>query len=378
MACPSSMASERKPPELTPSTTFDNISAYEGDDYGRSFALVAGVAQYPQLGDLPAAQVDLDALVVHLRDEESFDEIVLLRDDDVSLANLEYFLQGYFPNRARQFGKSRFIFAYSGHGWIDQDGDSYLVRSNASSFNDLEHLINLRIVKTLVDEVVQAAYHSLVLLNSCHSGAFLLRTFGNDMSALPIHPGAHAITGGGTTEPTWVSTTRPNPGSVFFEKVFSGLSGEADVLPLGGDGIITAYELAAYVRSEVSRATDQVQNPQLGDISRGGSRGSFFFLSPDRFREAVVSGRVAEEVTRSFGFVAATETAAEVDEILVDSRRSVWRWTLFGGLAAAAATGVWRWLRKGVCQPRPRRCRRFRIAAMRFDSHSYLTRLMRR
>ena len=26
MACPSSMASERKPPELTPSTTFDNIS----------------------------------------------------------------------------------------------------------------------------------------------------------------------------------------------------------------------------------------------------------------------------------------------------------------------------------------------------------------
>ena len=27
MACPSSMASERKPPELTPSTTFDNISA---------------------------------------------------------------------------------------------------------------------------------------------------------------------------------------------------------------------------------------------------------------------------------------------------------------------------------------------------------------
>ena len=28
MACPSSMASERKPPELTPSTTFDNISLF--------------------------------------------------------------------------------------------------------------------------------------------------------------------------------------------------------------------------------------------------------------------------------------------------------------------------------------------------------------
>ena len=30
MACPSSMASERKPPELTPSTTFDNISSGTG------------------------------------------------------------------------------------------------------------------------------------------------------------------------------------------------------------------------------------------------------------------------------------------------------------------------------------------------------------
>ena len=30
MACPSSMASERKPPELTPSTTFDNISSAVG------------------------------------------------------------------------------------------------------------------------------------------------------------------------------------------------------------------------------------------------------------------------------------------------------------------------------------------------------------
>ena len=33
MACPSSMASERKPPELTPSTTFDNISWDDGNPY---------------------------------------------------------------------------------------------------------------------------------------------------------------------------------------------------------------------------------------------------------------------------------------------------------------------------------------------------------
>ncbi len=33
MACPSSMASERKPPELTPSTTFDNISRYKTTDF---------------------------------------------------------------------------------------------------------------------------------------------------------------------------------------------------------------------------------------------------------------------------------------------------------------------------------------------------------
>ena len=43
MACPSSMASERKPPELTPSTTFDNIS--RGDSERRS-GVSASTAQW--------------------------------------------------------------------------------------------------------------------------------------------------------------------------------------------------------------------------------------------------------------------------------------------------------------------------------------------
>ena len=42
MACPSSMASDRKPPELTPSTTFDNISFTSC----RSQAVGAGMATY--------------------------------------------------------------------------------------------------------------------------------------------------------------------------------------------------------------------------------------------------------------------------------------------------------------------------------------------
>ena len=44
MACPSSMASERKPPELTPSTTFDNISALSlhGRCHSLSHLLVEG------------------------------------------------------------------------------------------------------------------------------------------------------------------------------------------------------------------------------------------------------------------------------------------------------------------------------------------------
>jgi hypothetical protein len=260
-----------------------NLVGMTKEDVGRSFALVAGVSHYPRLPagsrELSPAQADRDELVDYLQKEEFFDEVVVLWDDDMNLDNLSYFLQDYFSHRVAKFPKSRFLFAYSGHGFLSGD-DSYLLRSSAISFEDKGSAIDLRQLRSLVDEVVRSGYQVLVLLNSCYAGAFLTNTsFGGRY--LPKHPGAHAITAGAANERTW-SDSRIGPGSVFFETLLAGLGGAADRIPDGGDGIITATELYAYLRQEVQISTDQRQCPQLGDLSAKQSEGEFFFLNRAR------------------------------------------------------------------------------------------------
>src|SRR5438067_3381175 len=70
---------------------------------GRSFALIVGVTQYPNFPEsersLPPAAVDIAKLQTYLRQQEFFDEIVVLKDGDVTLANLSYFLEDYFPEQ---------------------------------------------------------------------------------------------------------------------------------------------------------------------------------------------------------------------------------------------------------------------------------------
>jgi lysozyme len=244
------------------------------NDVGRSFALIAGVSRYPNMSltnqELQAAAEDIKKLQDYLTAYEFFDEIVVLKEGDVTTENLEFFLQTYFPSRLRKFPKSRFLLAYSGHG-MTEGSSGYLLKNTAQSLSDKANSINLGVVRVFVDEVVKSGHHVLVLLNACYSGAFLRRSFGKPARLIPRNPGAHAITAGGTGERSW-HIPSVGKGSVFFEKVFAGLDGRADS---SGDGLIGVYELFSYLKHEVQVFTDQDQNPQVGDITIHGSKGEF-------------------------------------------------------------------------------------------------------
>lgn len=264
---------------------------------GRSFALIAGVSHYPNMPkaedrELPPAAEDVRKLSKYLRDFEYFDEIVVLNDDEVTLDNLAFFLQSYFPDRLKKFPNSRFLFTYSGHGFFEASS-SYVLTSAAQGFDDRAHSINLANVRILLDEISAQAFQVLVLLNSCNSGAFLKRPFGG-AHYQPQYKGAHAITAGTTKELTWAYPD-VGTGSVFFEKFFAGLGGIADTFPNTptgvGDGIITVDEIYSYLRQEVQLVTSNGQTPQLGDISQNGSSGSFFFLSR---RPRITANLIAE------------------------------------------------------------------------------------
>jgi hypothetical protein len=77
-----------------------NLVGVTSNQVGRSFALIAGVTRYPNMSpltqDLQPAAADLRQLQAYLKDQEVFDEIVLLKDGDMNYENLRYFLEIYF------------------------------------------------------------------------------------------------------------------------------------------------------------------------------------------------------------------------------------------------------------------------------------------
>jgi hypothetical protein len=272
---------------------------------GRSFALVAGIYAYPNMGglacggqggSLPPVKIDLYKLKYYLKEVEKFDEIVVIENEDVTYENLAYFFQNYFPDHLRGLKNTRFLFAYSGHGMKDSEGDSYILKASAKDCMDKGESIKIDALYSLVQEVVKVSHHTLVLLNSCYGGGFL--HFGGGIrTPIPKYAGAHAITAGSDGE--LVVAQGPNTGSIFFESVFSGLNGRAKQEP--GDPIITAEHLYAYLIDQIRSETNQLQNPKKGDIYPKGSRGEFFFIDRSNIEESLPKSTILNWKWLKFG-----------------------------------------------------------------------------
>jgi hypothetical protein len=140
---------------------------------GRSFALLAGVTRYPNLPltqqVLEAASIDLDNLQRYLRDQEYFDVIVVLKDGDMNYENLHYFLTNYFPQLLTNSANTRFLFAYSGHGYAVGSGVTargYLLTSAATSLKDEVNRLPMDVLRSLMGPAIDKANHALVLVNA--------------------------------------------------------------------------------------------------------------------------------------------------------------------------------------------------------------------
>lgn len=247
-----------------------------------SFALIAGVSRYPNFTfekSLEPAAVDVNYLKRYLRDQEFFEEIVVLENDDVTLDNLTYFLDTYFPKRMAAFPNTRFLFAYSGHGHVEGTGEEargYLVKSSARSVEDTSNSVPMAVLRTLLLSTTDVATRSLVLINSCYSGSFFARkSYTVTVPDLKAR-GAHAIVASRSSQKSF-QQTEVGPGSVFFEKVLEGLGGAADRSP--ADGVVTYHELDNYLLEQIPRVTGNLQKPMEGDIGRTASEGEFFFLN---------------------------------------------------------------------------------------------------
>jgi TPR repeat protein len=281
---------------------------------GRSFALIAGVTEYPNFRpmerSLTPAKVDIEKLQAYLKEQEFFDEVVVLKDGDMTLPNLNYFLENYFPEHLGQSPHSRFLLAYSGHGYSVKAGETtrgYLLTSPATSLTDPVNRLDLDVLRSMLGPVIDSAEKVMVLINSCDSGAFLGSSAFGPSPFSPGDKGAHAIMASKSNQQS-LHLDALGPGSVFFEEIFAGLGGAADKAP--ADGVVTYHELDTYLHGEIPYATRGNQNPVEGDLLwPHHSVGEFFFLNRSRQlslgnapvwnpKDAVAFGVPAEDVLR--------------------------------------------------------------------------------
>jgi len=236
----------------------------------RSIALIIAVSKYPKLGaDLKAASVDGSNLEAFFRDDQKFDEIIVLRDEEATKDRIDDFLRNYLPSRSRRYPNfARLVIAYSGHGSEETSGragtaPAAFLLSAAESASDPANTYLMTDFATRVRGLSKSFHQVLTLVNACYGGSLyvdiVVRPGGNanDFSKR----GSYALAAGSPRNP--VVSIDEKRGSVFFDAIVSGIrSGDADRgfnAYVGADGAIIQYGGLTRALPLVTYVGDQIQ-----------------------------------------------------------------------------------------------------------------------
>jgi GH25 family lysozyme M1 (1,4-beta-N-acetylmuramidase) len=270
-----------------------------GDPEIRSFAFVVSVSSYdnlidPKSKDLVGVRNDLPNIISFLK-EQQFDEIIVLKEDKVTPQTIrDIFDQYLFRQIKANQKRSRFLFAYDGHGARSLDpslagglalssilGDGDIDPNNSFSLEELA--LKLKTLATF-------SYQSLALLGSCYSGGALFpERSPNSSTTYSLSPGAHVVAAAGPDE---LAISYPDGhGTVFFDAIIRAVRQykQPDHTSIIDTSTETVVKNNAIVRlgdvvNAINEALEEVPSrpyPQLG-ISEMAPRknfgGAFFFL----------------------------------------------------------------------------------------------------
>lgn len=229
----------------------------------RSYALVVGVANYQNLeakDQLKFAERDAEAIYSILISPEGgnfrAENVHRLIGPRATLANLRRELEQWLPTVAAN--EDRVLIYFAGHGFV-YGGKAYLapydidpknIAATGYPMNDLGAVIGGKI----------KAKDKILLTDSCHSGAI---TPEGDRAAinrtlLDLNRSLFSLTASRDRERSYESEDWGGGHGIFTYYVVKGMEGAADE---SRDGIVTADELAEYVRRNVREATKANQNP---------------------------------------------------------------------------------------------------------------------
>ena len=228
-----------------------------------SYALVVGIARYAHLpvkAQLRFADRDAEDIYTTLISAQGgnfpAENVHKLINEEASLANLRHELEQWLPSVTTP--EDRVLVYFAGHGFI-AGGKAYLAPNDV----DISHLSGTAYPMEDLGRAISTKIHGkwkVLITDACHSGAITPEddTAQVNHSLLDLNNSSFSLTASRDREQSFESPQWGGGHGIFTYYVIQGLQGEADTT---GDGIVTADELADYVRTNVRLATKTPRIP---------------------------------------------------------------------------------------------------------------------
>lgn len=229
----------------------------------RGYALVIGIAKYknlPAKAQLDFAERDAESVYSVLINPEGgnfrAENVHRLIGPKATLANLKQELEVWLPSVAKE--SDRVVIYFAGHGFIN-GGKGYLAPYDIDPSNVAATGYSMDTLGAVAGSRIKAKW-KVLLTDSCHSGAISpdAELAQVNRNLLDLSRSMFSLTASRDREISYESKNWGDGHGIFTYYVVKGLEGEADE---SGDGIVTADELAEYVRRNVREVTKGAQNP---------------------------------------------------------------------------------------------------------------------
>ena len=228
----------------------------------RSYALVIGVGSYPHLENnfqLAFAEKDAEAIYSVLISPEGgnfrAENVRRLVGENATLENIRRELEEWLPSVAQP--EDRVLIYFAGHGFLYQGG-GYLAPYDFRMEDPSKFGYPMQSLGEVIGGKINARW-KVLLTDSCHSGVIAPEDSAQLNSRLVnLSSSLFSLTASRDRERSFESPDWGGGHGVFTYYVVKGLEGLADE---NTDSIVTADELAEYVRRNVREATGGEQNP---------------------------------------------------------------------------------------------------------------------
>lgn len=237
-----------------------------GKTIPRSYALVIGVGDYknlPPAAKLAYAERDAESIYSVLISPEGgnfrAENVRKLTGAKATLANMKKELETWLPGAAKP--DDRVLVYFAGHGFVDpKSGKAFLAPYDLDPNNISGTGYGMDQLGKIIGSSVQAKW-KVLLTDSCHSGAISPEQ-GEvvNRSLLDLNRSMFSMTASRARERSFESKDWGGGHGIFTYYVVRGMEGYADE---NKDSIVTADELAEYVRRNVREASKGQQNPTV-------------------------------------------------------------------------------------------------------------------